>query len=252
MAKGYVEHKYRTWSVFKSDIARDISGDAVFPFGKYVFRGQTKAEWGLVSNFDRTFSRYRGEEKRRIENNLLDGFKARYKIQNPELNIESVEKQRITALGQHYGLPTRLLDWTYSVYIASFFAFADTNCQIEHDPTHVAIWIADKENAIWSDDVKFIEESSMRDNVRQTIQKGLFIQNNSRFETIEEYIELTMDISENEMPLYKAIIPASERASALKDLHMMGIDYYSIYGGLEGCAKAAVMDEMLKLMNNNN
>ncbi len=35
------------------------------------------------------------------------------------LNKDSIE---IAALAQHYGLPTRLIDWSYNQYIASFFA----------------------------------------------------------------------------------------------------------------------------------
>ncbi|KEY44608.1 FRG domain-containing protein [Pantoea agglomerans] len=35
------------------------------------------------------------------------------------LNDDSIE---IAALAQHYGLPTRLIDWSYNQYVASFFA----------------------------------------------------------------------------------------------------------------------------------
>lgn len=46
----------------------------------------------------------------------------------------------ITALAQHYGLMTRLLDWTYDPFTAAFFA-----AHGEHNSGNISIWCLNKE-----------------------------------------------------------------------------------------------------------
>ena len=56
----------------------------------------------------------------------------------------------ITALAQHYGLPTRLLDWSYEISIAIFFAISELikedNCD-END--FICIWVLNKSMTTW-------------------------------------------------------------------------------------------------------
>jgi hypothetical protein len=44
------------------------------------------------------------------------------------------------ALMQHYGAPTRLLDWTYSFYVAAFFALSDAVSFPKQDRRPAIVW----------------------------------------------------------------------------------------------------------------
>ena len=112
-----------------------------------VFRGQAKAEWRLQPSIDRhvpetsdykdrlgeeagLIAKFRGEAARflgPLERQFVEGFPPEDKV------------VRMTVI-QHFGGPTRLLDWTHSSLVAAYFA-----C-IEEWETDGAIWWFDSES----------------------------------------------------------------------------------------------------------
>ena len=62
----------------------------------------------------------------RIEGGLLRDFQRRVHHYSEEAIPESTDTLEWLALMRHYGAPTRLLDWTYSFFVAAFFALADS------------------------------------------------------------------------------------------------------------------------------
>jgi hypothetical protein len=78
------------------------------------FRGQQRAGWDLQASIHRD---YRGENERDFTNRFRSRAGMRY--QNTPAHGDHAAW---LSLMQHYGLPTRLVDWTRSPLVAAYFA----------------------------------------------------------------------------------------------------------------------------------
>lgn len=81
----------------------------------YLYRGMPNTDFHLATSLCRN-CKYKGYE---LEKSILRNFTKYASIEAPDL-MGSVWSQLI--IGQHHGLPTRLLDWTYSPLIGLHFA----------------------------------------------------------------------------------------------------------------------------------
>lgn len=88
----------------------------------WVFRGQASANWPLLSTLDRRTPQ--GYPKQFAEFNLCRDFRRHAHTYLQPLEIPDTPGEWL-ALMQHYGAPTRLLDFTRSPFVAAYFAFED-------------------------------------------------------------------------------------------------------------------------------
>jgi hypothetical protein len=101
----------------------------------WAFRGQSDKSWKLSTKFERDATKYKCDDPYWFYNRehfILNDFqrRAHHYIENLPKSENTIEW---LSLLQHYGGPTRLLDFTYSLYIALFFA-------TETSETDSAIW----------------------------------------------------------------------------------------------------------------
>jgi hypothetical protein len=89
----------------------------------WLFKGLLD-EWVLDTTIERLSRKWKIDLKHlpQIERKLIRDFQRKYPdtAPKPEPNEDYLWW---LALMQHHGAPTRLLDWTYSPYVASYFAF---------------------------------------------------------------------------------------------------------------------------------
>jgi len=154
----------------------------------WLFRGHRDPEWKLETSLERTchrccvnqidYERTIWREFRRHAHSFLSYLK---RVPDDKETFEWL------ALMQHYGAPTRLLDFTYSFWIAVFFAFeeADRDCAIVAlDPSSLAQNVAGADyNKILRENIDTGQRSDDRlyrnvpfyTNDRLAIQKGTFV-----------------------------------------------------------------------------
>lgn len=103
-----------SWAELQEALFADSWNAALGRFrSRYVFRGLSDARYGLRTGLGRD-----GAEELALEAHMLRNF--RKYAQRSAVPGDSVWNW--IALAQHHGLPTRLLDWTYSPYVALHFA----------------------------------------------------------------------------------------------------------------------------------
>ena len=101
----------------------------------YFYRGLPNSSYKLLTSLSRNCK----DKSKDLEQPLLDNFIKYMKIEDPTID-DSIWKAMV--IGQHYGLPTRLLDWTHSVLIALHFATTEDNLDNMNDHDCV-IWRID-------------------------------------------------------------------------------------------------------------
>ncbi|AYG64335.1 FRG domain-containing protein [Rhizobium jaguaris] len=233
----------KSWHDFKSADLQDLFTGKPFDRGRFLFRGQGSESWPLISSFDRWFKgerRYKAEASKK----LMTLFEQETEGLQIDRDIWSDPNRRL-GLAQHYGVPTRLLDWSESPYVAAFFAFAglDANALIEGHESYVknvAVWCIDRCVAnVWSSEagVEIIHVPSYG-NERLRNQLGWFTLLKAPYDSLEEYVS---HFDEAPAALRRFSIPATDVRRALADLELMGMNFSRIYPGVDGSARTAVL-----------
>ena len=124
------------------DVAQLIAEQEYNPYldryrSSCLYRGLPNASYSLLTTLQRNCK----DKQKTVENSVLRNFAKYAASEDPQIN-ESVWRQMV--IGQHHGLPTRLLDWSYSPLVALHFATSgeDFGKMDDHD---CVVWKIDVE-----------------------------------------------------------------------------------------------------------
>jgi hypothetical protein len=108
------EFRVTSWEELQSKLFHDTFDDRINRHrSSYIYRGVNDASYRLLTSLQRLGGPYP-----RLERHLLRNFrKYAHRDSAPGNSVWNW-----LAVAQHHGLPTRLLDWTYSPYVALHFA----------------------------------------------------------------------------------------------------------------------------------
>lgn len=104
--------------------------------GYYLYRGLPDSSYKLQTSLQRNCG---NKLKGQLEKGLLRNF-AKYTATEQMKTEESIWRNMM--LGQHHGLPTRLLDWTHSPFMALHFAVENDNFG-DIDKADCVVWRID-------------------------------------------------------------------------------------------------------------
>lgn len=248
--------------------ARDFAQEFFGWGGAWGFRGHNDASWPLVTSFERIADLYQHplEARSATETKMLKHFKRRahFYLDDPPAPDDDLEW---LAMIQHYGGPTRLLDFSRSFYVAAFFA-------TERAKNDAAVWAIKIDEDERSRDLKhYYDEVKKgkipktrivsrvepeRMNQRLSVQQGFFLFPHNISVPFVENLVGTLGISLKEfdalskkppvknaqqakdlkLRVLKMILKPAIHPSILSDLKAMNVTHESLYPGLVGFAQS--------------
>lgn len=225
--------RFDSWRDFKRDLVAELFPDEQYRRDVYLFRGMQSPQWRLEPSFDRVFRHLAAAERPSEFDALLASFRAACQAYGVPAEVCD-DDHRLIALGQHHGMPTRLLDWTTSPYVAAYFAYA-SSLDGRGDDSHVVVWVLHLESVLWKDEGVEIIAAPSHYNARARNQFGCFTLSRGPHECLEDLVTAGPG---DDVALTRVLLPGSEARQALSDLDLMGIDALRLFPDLDGVAAA--------------
>jgi len=243
--------KVKSWREFTNLLEDDFFNRSDF---QLIFRGHRRFDWPLMPTLARFTEN--GIVTEKLADKQLEAFKkaVRGRLKDSAMYQEGTDDE-LWSIGQHHGLMTPLLDWTYSPYVALFFAFSKEDSEEETENSYRAIYVLNKSFVASEEMVEKVRlfEPKKDEHGRLVNQAGLFTF--SPYDSTIE-IELTNAISSDDFEdeslrtasedeqagviakyICKILIPNEDRVGCMRHLRRMNVHHASLFPDLIGASE---------------
>lgn len=235
-----MSEKVYSWNEYKQWVSNIVKNNA-----SCFCRGQVDPTWKLQTSFHRLAKHNNISIIQYLDNILPDVQYHIGAVCNEYIDLtKAIELGSFLALVQHYGFPTPLLDWTFSPYIAAYFAYREVNDSILQNE-NVKIYVFDHNS--WSQTFKQIHDLRetvqyvsiirpyAKHNQRIIPQQSIFTVTN--IDDMEQYI-MAREIEVKKQFLYTALLSVKEKSIVMKELNLMGINEMTMFPSIDGICRA--------------
>lgn len=231
-----------------------------FPRISYVFRGQASKDWQLTPSISRYTDPLISDDKLlKLEQDLLQLFRNRAPLFDIGGHLKRGDIASWWALMQHHGAPTRMLDWSTSMYVAAYFAvadrFTDDGCiwivhaatVIEHANKKLAEahgdidWASNQETVLMNPGAYpwLLGIDVRRKTQRMISQQSLFtVSNNPRAEHSKLISDAILARHSPDNPLlFRVVIPKHLKRDFLNRLAFLNVTADALFPTVDGLGK---------------
>lgn len=226
------------------------------PRERWVYRGHASRAWLLESSYSR-FLKGVNSSVTAYDIVPFQRMLARFTFLASEILGDDLNQRPLLermALAQHHGVPTPLLDWSHSPYVAAYFAATDTSLTTLPN-IQISIYAFEITHAVESD------KGDIRDSMLTNDEFLLFIDGDRFFSrrlsrqlgcfTYQNFLGSLTDWSGDaqssnfELNVYEYEVDGS-RKEIVRDLQLMGLTGGRLFDDLDYVARDVVQEEIIR------
>lgn len=236
------QHQMITFTLSSWKYFHDFIVEEFLDYRNYVFRGQASEKWLLEPSLNRFLKDKDIIEYNRTREQHLKSFKFSLRGRTNVLKNILNDEDELWALGQHHGLLTPMLDFSFSPYVAAYFAFYD-----KADNSEFRVIYSVQQYTIEKDfnSILKIYKPYTDHNQRLLNQSGLFVKYDTNIH-LEKLFKDKFPEENGTITLIKIRIPNNDRELCLRTLNRMNINHNTLFPDIEGTSNYCNLELSIK------